>query len=166
MIKEYDGEKPEIPHSCFIAESADVIGNVKMGKNTNVWYNCVLRGDENEIIIGENTNIQDGTVVHISKENKTEIGHYVTIGHKATIHACKIGNYSLMGMGAIILDGAEIGDYTLIGAGSLVPPNKKIPSGVLAYGNPIKVIRELTQDERNSLEKSAIDYVEYAKKHK
>ncbi|SHJ87627.1 gamma carbonic anhydrase family protein [Tepidibacter formicigenes] len=166
MIKEYDGKKPQIHDSCFIAYSADVIGKVKMGENTNIWYNCVLRGDENEIIIGSNTNIQDGTVVHISKENKTEIGNYVTIGHKATIHACKIGNYSLMGMGAIILDGAEIGDYTLIGAGSLVPPNKKIPSGVLAYGNPIKIIRELTEEEKKSLEKSAIDYVEYAKKHK
>ncbi|SHH14149.1 gamma carbonic anhydrase family protein [Tepidibacter thalassicus] len=166
MIKEYEGKKPQIPDSCFIAHSADVIGNVKMGENTNIWYNCVLRGDENEIIIGNNTNIQDGTVVHISKDNKTEIGNYVTIGHKATIHACKIGNYSLMGMGAIILDGAEIGDYTLIGAGSLVPPNKKIPSGVLAYGNPIRIIRELTEEEKKSLEKSAIDYVEYAKKHK
>ncbi len=166
MIKDYDRKRPVIPRSCFIAQSADVIGNVKMGENTNIWYSCVLRGDENEIIIGENTNIQDGTVVHISKENKTEIGNYVTIGHKATIHACKIGNYSLVGMGAIVLDGAEIGDYTLIGAGSLIPPGKKIPSGVLAYGNPIKIIRELTEEERKSLEKSAIDYVQYAQKHK
>lgn len=166
MIKDYEEIKPNIPNSCFIAHSADLIGNVKLGDNTNIWYNCVLRGDENEIIIGDNTNIQDGTVVHISRDNKTEIGNYVTIGHKAIIHACKIGNYSLIGMGAIVLDGSEVGDYTLIGAGSLVPPGKKIPSGVLAYGNPIKVIRELTEEEKKSLEKSAIDYVEYAQKHK
>lgn len=166
MIKDYEKVKPNIPSSCFIAHSADLIGNVTLGDNTNIWYNCVLRGDENEIIIGDNTNIQDGTVVHISRDNKTEIGNYVTIGHKAIIHACKIGNYSLIGMGAIVLDGSEVGDYTLIGAGSLVPPGKKVPSGVLAYGNPIKVIRELTEEEKKSLEKSAVDYVEYAKKHK
>lgn len=166
MIKSYGEKNPNIPNSCFIANSADLIGNVKLGENTNIWYHCVLRGDENEIIIGENTNIQDGTVVHISKDNNTEIGNYVTIGHKAIIHACKIGNYSLIGMGAIVLDGSEVGEYTLIGAGSLVPPGKKIPSGVLAYGNPIKIIRELTEEEKKSLEKSAIEYVEYAQKHK
>ena len=166
MIKEYIKEKPNIPSSCFVAHSADIIGKVKLGENTNIWYNCVLRGDENEILIGENTNIQDGTVVHISKDNNTVIGNYVTVGHKAIIHACKIGNYSLIGMGAIILDGSEIGDYTLIGAGSLVPPGKIIPSGVLAFGNPIKIIRELTEDEKKDLQKSAIDYVQYAQKHK
>lgn len=166
MIKGYDGAYPEIADSCFIAESADVIGKVKMGENTNIWYNCVLRGDENEIEIGSNTNIQDGTVVHIDKDFKTEIGNYVTIGHKALIHACKIGNYSLVGMGSIVLNGAEIGDYTLIGAGSLVPPGKKIPSGVLAFGSPVKIIRELTEEEKKSLEKSAVDYVEFARKHK
>lgn len=166
MIKEYGKYMPQIPHSCFIAQSADIIGKVQFGENTNIWYNCVLRGDENEILIGENTNIQDGTVVHISKDNSTIIGNYVTIGHKAIIHACKIGDYSLIGMGAIILDGSEIGEHTLIGAGSLVPPGKKIPSGVLAFGNPIKIIRELTSSEKKDLEKSAIDYVEYAQKHK
>lgn len=166
MIKRYDGCNPKISNSCFIAGSADVIGKVTMGENTNIWYNCVLRGDENEIIIGSNTNIQDGTVVHIDKDFKTEIGNYVTIGHKALIHACKIGNYSLVGMGSIVLNGAEIGDYSLIGAGSLIPPGKKIPSGVLAYGSPVKIIRELTEEEKKSLEKSAVDYVEFARKHK
>ncbi|OPJ56768.1 gamma carbonic anhydrase family protein [Alkalithermobacter paradoxus] len=166
MIKEYQGFKPNIPSSCFVAQSADVIGNVSMGENTNIWYSCVLRGDANEIIIGQNTNVQDGTVIHVSTDNNTEIGDYVTIGHNAIIHACKIGNYSLIGMGAIVLDGAKVGDYTLIGAGSLVPPGKVIPSGVLAYGNPAKVVRELTDEEKKSLEKSAVDYVEYAEKHK
>ncbi|KXZ39427.1 Carbonic anhydrase or acetyltransferase, isoleucine patch superfamily [Alkalithermobacter thermoalcaliphilus JW-YL-7 = DSM 7308] len=166
MIKAYQGVSPVISQTCFVAESADVIGNIKIGENSNIWYNCVIRADVNEVTIGENTNIQDGTVVHVSNENKTEIGSYVTIGHNAIIHACKIGNYSLIGMGAIVLDGAQVGDYTLIGAGSLVPPGKVIPSGVLAYGNPVKVIRELTEEEKKSLEKSAIDYVEYAQKHK
>lgn len=166
MVKAYEGVYPIILQSCFIADSADVIGKVNIGENSNIWYNCVLRGDHNHILIGKNSNIQDGCVVHNSKNTSTEVGDYVTVGHKAILHGCKVGDYSLIGMGAIVLDGAEIGEYTLIGAGSLVPPGKKIPSGVLAYGNPVKVIRELSQEEKNMLEKSAIEYVQFAKKHK
>ncbi|MZQ76141.1 MAG: gamma carbonic anhydrase family protein [Peptoclostridium sp.] len=166
MIRPLDGYFPEIPKSCFVAHSADVIGRVSIGENTNIWYNCVLRGDIEEIIIGENTNVQDGTVIHIGMETKTVIGDYVTIGHRAILHGCQIGNYSLIGMGSIVLDGAQIGDYSIIGAGSLVPPQKKIPSGVLAFGNPIKIVRELTEEEKKSLENSAVDYVAFAEKHK
>lgn len=166
MIINYDGMKPNIHGSCFVAESAEVIGNVNVGENTSIWYNCVLRGDGNQIRIGNYTNIQDGTVVHISKEYATEIGDYVTVGHKAIIHACKIGNNVLIGMGAIILDGAEIEDNVLVGAGSIVTPGKKIPSGSLVLGSPAKVVRKLTEEEINQLKQSAIDYVEYAKNHK
>ncbi|KDR96087.1 Carbonic anhydrase or acetyltransferase, isoleucine patch superfamily [Peptoclostridium litorale DSM 5388] len=166
MIKGYENYFPQLPDSCFIAQSADIIGRVILGENTNVWYNCVLRGDEEEIVIGDNTNIQDGTVVHIGRERKTIVGNYVTIGYRAIIHGCEIGNYSLIGMGAIVLDGASIGEYTIIGAGSLVPPGKKIPAGVLAYGNPVRIIRELSDDEKNSLKKTAVEYIEFAQKHK
>ncbi len=166
MIKEYENYFPQLPNSCFIAQSADIIGRVILGENTNVWYNCVLRGDEESIVIGENTNIQDGTVVHIGKESKTVVGNYVTIGHRAIIHGCEIGNYSLIGMGAIVLDGAVIGENTIIGAGSLVPPGSEIPAGVLAYGNPVRVMRELSDEEKNSLKKTAVEYIEYAQKHK
>lgn len=165
MIKEFEGIEPQIDESVFVAESADIIGRVKIGKDSSIWYNTVLRGDENSIIIGENTNIQDGTIVHVGWDRDTIIGNNVTVGHKAIIHGCKIGEYSLVGMGSIVLDGAEIGEYTMIGAGSLVT-NKKFPPGVLLLGSPAKVIRELTDEEKNSLKTSAQHYVETAKKHK
>lgn len=166
MIKSYDGIGPKIDHTAFIAESADVIGDVTIGRNSSVWYGSVLRGDEQAITIGKNTNIQDGSVVHIGWDTPTEIGNNVTIGHKAIIHGCKIGDNTLIGMGAIILNDAEIGEFTIIGAGSLVPQGKKIPSGVLALGSPAKVIRELTEAEKEDIVKSAVDYVQSANNHK
>lgn len=167
MIKDLPGKKVKAHESCFIAETADVIGDVTIGENTSIWYKTVLRGDGNYIRIGKNTNIQDNTVVHINEPDyPTIIGDNVTIGHSAIIHACTIGDSVLIGMGAIILDGAEIGNETIIGAGSLVPPGKKIPSGVLAMGSPAKVIRELSEDEKRGLIQSAEHYVQYGKEHK
>lgn len=166
MIKGYKGKEPKIDLSVFIAESACIIGDVKIGKNSNIWYNAVIRGDENSITIGENTNIQDGTVIHIEYNSKTEIGNNVTVGHKALIHGCKIGDNTLIGMGSIVLGGAEIGEHTLIGAGSLIPPNKKIPSGVLAMGSPAQVVRELTDEEKENLVNSALKYVETTNNYK
>lgn len=166
MIYEYEGKKPIIHDSCFIADSAQIIGNVGIGENTSIWYNCVLRGDENSISIGDHTNIQDGSVIHISKDYSTVIGDYVTVGHKAIVHACTVGNNVLVGMGAIILDGAEIEDNVLIGAGSIVTTGKKIPSGSLVLGSPAKVVRKLSDKEIKQLKESAIEYVEYAEKHK
>lgn len=166
MIKGYQGKQPQYDSSVFIAESADIIGDVKLGKNANIWYNVVIRGDENSITIGENTNIQDGSVVHIEYNCETIVGNNVTVGHKSLIHGCKIGDNTLIGMGSIVLGGAEIGEYTLLGAGSLVPPGKKIPSGVLAMGSPAKVIRDLTEDEKKNLIQSALKYVETANNHR
>lgn len=120
MIKEFDGFKPKIDESVFIAESADIIGDVVINKNSSVWYNVVIRGDEQSIRVGENTNIQDGCVIHTGWDIPTEIGNNVTIGHKALIHGCKIGDNTLIGMGSIVLDNAEVGEYVLLGAGSLV----------------------------------------------
>lgn len=166
MIKEFDGIMPEIDESVFVAESADIIGDVKIGKNSSIWYNTVLRGDEHAIRIGENTNIQDGTVIHVGWDVDTVIGDNVTVGHKALVHGCKIGNNSLVGMGAIVLNGAEIGEYCMIAAGALVTQNKKFPDGVLIMGSPAKVVRELTEEEKQSLIKSADDYYKNAQKHK
>ncbi|SNS33922.1 Carbonic anhydrase or acetyltransferase, isoleucine patch superfamily [Anaerovirgula multivorans] len=167
MIKDLEGKKVKAHESCFIAETADVIGDVTIGENSSIWYKTVLRGDGNYIKIGKYTNIQDNSVVHINEPHyPTIIGDYVTVGHSAIIHACNIGNNVLIGMGAIILDGAEVGNQTIIGAGSLVPPGKKIPSGVLAMGSPAKVIRELTEEEKKSLVHSAESYVQYGKEHK
>lgn len=166
MVKEYQGIKPNIDKTVFIAESADIIGKVNIEKNANIWYNTVIRADEQSITIGENTNIQDGCVVHVGNDIPTVIGKNVTIGHKALIHGCTIGNNTLIGMGSIVLDGAKVGEYTLLGAGSLVPPGKEIPSGVLAMGSPAKVIRELSDIEKENLVKSALKYIETANNHK
>lgn len=166
MIKEFEGIMPEIDESVFVAESADIIGDVKIGKNSSVWYNTVLRGDEYAIRIGENTNIQDGTVVHVGLDVDTVIGDNVTVGHNALVHGCKIGNNSLVGMGAIVLNGAEIGEFCMIGAGALVTQNKKFPDGMLIIGSPAKAVRELTEEEKQSLIKSADDYCANAQKHK
>lgn len=166
MIKGYQEAVPTIDETVFVAESADIIGKVTIGKNSNIWYNTVLRADVNTITIGENTNIQDGSVVHIADNYPTVIGDNVTVGHKALVHGCTVGNNTLIGMGSIVLDGAEIGDYTLLGAGSLVPPGKKIPSGVLALGSPAKVIRELTEEEKQNLVESALKYVKVADNYK
>lgn len=166
MIKEFEGIMPEIDESVFVAESADIIGDVKIGKNSSVWYNTVLRGDEHAIRIGKNTNIQDGTVVHVGLDVDTVIGDNVTVGHNALVHGCKIGNNSLVGMGAIVLNGAEIGEFCMIGAGALVTQNKKFPDGMLIIGSPAKAVRELTEEEKQSLVKSADDYFANAQKHK
>ena len=166
MIKEFEGIMPEIDESVFVAESADIIGDVKIGKNSSVWYNTVLRGDEHAIRIGEKTNIQDGTVVHVGLDVDTVIGDNVTVGHNALVHGCKIGNNSLVGMGAIVLNGAEIGEFCMIGAGALVTQNKKFPDGMLIIGSPAKAVRELTEEEKQSLIKSADDYCANAQKHK
>ena len=166
MIKGYDGIEPKIDKTAFIAESADIIGKVTIEENANIWYGTVLRADDNYITVGENTNIQDGSVVHISEKFPTIIGNNVTVGHKSIIHGCEIGDNTLIGMGSIVLDGAKVGEFTLLGAGSLVPPGKEIPSGVLAMGSPAKVIRELSQEEKENLTKSALKYVNLANNHK
>lgn len=153
MIYEFDEKYPKIAGSAFIAKSADIIGDVTIEEDCSIWFGAVLRGDENYIKVGKGTNIQDNSTVHIAGiEYPAEIGEYVTIGHGAVIHACKIGSCTLVGMGAIVLDGAEIGDYAIIGAGSLVTGGTKIPSGVMALGSPAKVVRELTDKEKSNLE--------------
>ena len=166
MIKEYKGIEPKIDETAFIAESADIVGQVTIEKNANIWYGTVLRADDNYITVGENTNIQDGSIVHISEKFPTIIGKNVTVGHKSIIHGCEIGDNTLIGMGSIVLDGAKVGEFTLLGAGSLVPPGKEIPSGVLAMGSPAKVIRELSDEEKENLTNSALKYVKLANNNK
>ena len=165
MIKSLEGIKPTIDDSVFVAETADIIGNVTIKENASIWYKAVLRGDDGKVIVGENSNVQDGTIVHCGENEPTIIGNNVTIGHAAIIHGCKIGDNSLIGMGSTVLDNAEIGEFTMVGAGSLVT-GKKFPSGVLLLGSPAKVVRELTEEEKLSLKKSALHYVEMGKKHK
>ena len=141
-----------------IARGAIVYGDVTIGEKSTVWYNAVVRGDQSTIDIGKYTNIQDNCTVHVDDNNSVKIGDYVTIGHGAIIHGCTIGNHCLIGMGAIILNGAVIEDNCIIGAGTLVTQGKVIPEGSMVLGSPGKVIRSITEEEREHLLKNAMHY--------
>jgi gamma-carbonic anhydrase len=160
-------QSPKIDPTAFIAKGSQIFGDVWIGAESSVWFNAVLRGDVNYIRIGDRTNIQDNSVVHVTfKGNPTVIGNDVTIGHAATIHACTIKDFALIGMGCTILDGAEIGEYVLLGAGSLVTQNTKLPAGTKAFGRPAKVVADLTAEERESLKFSPAHYVRLAKTYR
>lgn len=146
----------------YLAEGAKIVGDVTIGEGSSVWYNAVIRGDSNPIVIGENTNVQDNAVLHVSNSHALSIGDNVTIGHGAIVHGCKIGNNVLIGMGAIVLDGAVIEDNCIIGAGALVTQGKIVPEGSLCFGNPAKVIREITEEENQSILENANEYSDEA----
>lgn len=166
MMKKFLEHTPKKDESVFVAESATVVGQVSMGKNVNIWYGAVVRGDENAIEIGEQTNIQDNAVIHIGHEQATVIGKGVTIGHGAIVHGAMIGDYTLIGMGATILDGAQIGKNCIIGANSLVTGGTRIDEGMLAVGNPARMIRPLKNEEIEKLYESADYYVALATRHR
>jgi len=155
-----------ISEKAFIAANATVIGNVEAGEDASIWFGAVVRGDDNTISIGRRTNVQDLTVVHCPPDIPTTIGDDVTIGHRAIIHGCKIGNRCLVGMGAIIMNGAEIGDDCVIGAGALVTEGTIIPPRTLAIGFPARPKRELTPDELKMILASADHYVKKGKEYR
>ena len=155
-------KRPKLGRNVYITRGAVVLGNVSIGDHSSVWYNAVLRGDINRIVVGHHTNIQDNCVLHLADEFPCIVGNYVTAGHSAIIHACTVGNEVLVGMGATILDGAVIGDQCLIGAHALVTAGEKIPPGSLVLGSPAKVVRKLTARERSKLKYWAEKYTRYA----
>lgn len=160
MIKPFQNKHPKIHESAFIAENAVIIGDVEIGEAASIWYNCVLRGDVNYIRIGDKTNIQDGTIVHVSRSDfPTVIEREVTVGHSATLHGCYVERGSLVGIGATLLDGARIGANSLVAAGSLVTPNTQIPARSFVFGSPARVKRELTDEEVEHLQKFWQNYV-------
>ena len=151
-------KKPTIGQNVYLARGAVVVGDVTIGDHSSVWYNAVLRGDINRIVVGHYTNIQDNAVVHVADDYPCLVGNYVTVGHSAIVHACTIGDEVLIGMGAIILDGAVIGERSLIGANALVTQGKRIPPESLVLGSPAKVVRTLTVAEQEQLRISAEKY--------
>lgn len=169
MITNYKEFKPEIGERTFIAPSANVIGNVKIGADSSVWFGTVIRGDVHSIKIGSRTSIQDLSMVHVSQYTKpdksdgysTNIGSDVTVGHKVMLHGCTIGDACLIGMSATLLDGCEIGKESIVAAGSIVTQNKKFPPQSLIIGTPAKVLRKLSDKEIESIYKSAENYVNY-----
>ncbi len=150
---------PKLGKGVFIAKTATVIGDVTLGAHSSVWYGAVLRGDINRIIVGHHTNIQDSAVLHLADDFPCIVGNWVTVGHGAIVHACKIGDEVLVGMGAVILDGSVIGKQSLIGAKALVTQGTKVPPGSLVLGAPAKVVRPLTRKERAGLKWWAEKYV-------
>jgi len=164
-LSSFLSRKPQLSEAAFIAKDARIMGDVRLAKDSSVFYGCVLRGDIDSIIIGEGSNVQDGTIIHLADDLPTIVGTYCTIGHGAIVHACTVGNECLIGMRAVVLDGAEIGDQCLIAAGSVVTPRTKTPAGSMVMGTPGKVVRQLGPEERAGLRAWAEKYIHVARAH-
>jgi len=167
MLKPFRGIMPLLAVSAFAEESAQIIGDVQVGDDSSIWFNVVIRGDVNHIRIGNRSNIQDGSVVHVTNGKfPTLIGDDVTVGHNAILHGCVIGSRCLIGMGAIVLDGCQIGEGTILGAGSVVAPGTVVAPGSLILGSPARVKRLLTEEEILNIKRSAHNYIGYAAEYK
>ena len=165
MLHKFNNMKPNIKKANFVADSADIIGDVTAEENSSIWYNCTLRGDIAAIRIGKNSNVQDNSVIHVNHDTETIIGDNVTIGHRVLLHACTVEDGCLIGMGAIILDNSVIGTESIVGAGSLVTMGKKFPPRSLILGSPAKVVRTLTEKEVESIRENVASYVEISKEY-
>ena len=162
MILGYLGKKPKLHESVFVAEGSQIIGDVTIDRDSSVWFNAVVRGDINSVRIGERTNIQDNSVIHVThKKYPTFVASNVTIGHAAIIHGCSIEDFCLIGMGAMLLDDCRIGDHCLVAAGALVREGFVVPPRSLVAGVPARVVRDLKADEIKTIEESAQHYVDY-----
>jgi carbonic anhydrase/acetyltransferase-like protein (isoleucine patch superfamily) len=167
MLLAHRGLLPRMDPSAFIEESASIIGDVVIGSESSVWFHVVIRGDVNFIRIGNRTNIQDGSVIHVTREtHPTILGDEITVGHNATLHGCIIGARCLVGIGAVVLDGAEIGEGAMVAAGSVVSPGTIVPPGTLVMGTPARVKRSLTEVEIKNLKQSADNYVGYMREYR
>jgi carbonic anhydrase/acetyltransferase-like protein (isoleucine patch superfamily) len=167
MIRPFRGKHPQIHPTAFVEASAQIIGDVHIGAESSVWFNAVVRGDVFHIRIGERTNVQDGTVIHVSNGvHATILEDEVTIGHNVTLHGCHVERGSLIGIGAIVMDGARVGASSLVAAGALVSPGTVIPPRSLVMGVPAKVKRELTGEEVAGLAQFWKNYIEYTKEYK
>lgn len=166
-ILPFKGTHPDIAKSAFIAPSASIIGNVTIGEGSSIWFNCVLRGDVHYIRLGARSNIQDGTVIHVSNgTHPTVIGDDVLVGHNCMIHGCTLEDGSFVGLGAIVMDGVVVESGGMVAAGALVTPNKRVRSGELWAGSPAKMVRELSPEERETLVNGAHHYAKLAQTYK
>lgn len=165
-IYELEGVSPQIPDSAWVADSAEVMGDVVLGEQVSLWFGVVVRGDTAAIRVGAQTNIQDLSVLHADVGMPLTIGSGVTVGHKAMLHGCSVGDDSLIGIGAVVLNGAKIGKGCLVGAGSLVTEDKEFPDGSMIMGTPAKVVRQLTPEQLQGLRDSARHYVANAQRFK
>ena len=160
MIYKYKDKTPDVKKAVFVAGSADIIGEVELGKNSNIWYNCTLRGDIAPVIVGENTNIQDNSVLHVAHDLPCIVGNNVTVGHGVILHGTVVKEGCLIGMGAILLNNSVIGEYSVVGAGALVTEGKEFPPRSLIIGSPAKRIREITDEEIKKMKANIDEYIE------
>lgn len=158
MIKDLKGKRTSIAKDTFIAQSADLIGEVAIGKGSSIWYGAVVRGDMCYIRIGDCTNIQDNATLHVNTNVPCILGNYVTVGHNAIVHGCEVGNNTLIGIGSIILNNAKIGNNCIIGAGSLITAGTIIPDNSLVIGSPGKIKRVVTEKEKETIKENALRY--------
>ncbi len=166
MFYKIGDKSPElVGDSQFVANNASVIGTVRLMEESSVWFNVVIRGDNDWITIGPQSNIQDGSVLHTDSGIPLTVGRGVTVGHKVMLHGCEIGDYSLIGINAVVLNGAKIGKHCLIGANTLIPEGMEVPDGSMVVGSPGKIKRELTDNQKKMLEMSAAHYVQNAAKY-
>lgn len=165
-IYELDGVAPRLAGSAWVADSAQVIGNVVLGEGSSVWFGAVLRGDTETITLGAGSNIQDGSVLHADLGFPMTVGANVTVGHQVMLHGCTIGDESLIGIGATVLNGAKIGKNCLVGAGSLVTEGKEFPDGSMIIGSPARVVKSLTPEQIEGLRLSAHHYIENAERYR
>ena len=165
-IYQLDDIKPAIAATAWVADSAQVIGNVELGEGASVWFGAILRGDNELLRIGKGTNIQDGTVVHSDHGFPVTLGDNVTVGHQVMLHGCTVGDGSLIGIQAVVLNGAKIGRNCLVGAGSLVTEGKEFPDGSMIMGTPAKVVRQLTPEQIKGMQQGAPHYVENARRYR
>jgi carbonic anhydrase/acetyltransferase-like protein (isoleucine patch superfamily) len=161
-IYQLDDQTPSVHPTAWVADSAQVMGNVSLAADTSIWFGAVIRGDNEPIAIGEGTNIQDGSVLHSDNGKPLTVGKHVTVGHQVMLHGCTIGDESLIGIGAIVLNGAKIGKHCLVGAGSLVTEGKEFPDGSMIMGSPAKVVRQLSPEQQEGLRQSAKHYIDNA----
>ncbi|SHI86999.1 Carbonic anhydrase or acetyltransferase, isoleucine patch superfamily [Rubritalea squalenifaciens DSM 18772] len=164
-IESFDGHLPQIHQSVYVADSADIIGRVRLEEESSVWYNATLRGDINEIVIGPRSNVQDNAVIHLSDDYGSYIGEYVTVGHSAIVHAATVKDEVLVGMASCIMDGAVIGERSIIGAGALVTGGMVVPPGSLVLGSPAKVVKTLDIKDQQGIKHWAEKYVKNSKKY-
>ena len=167
MIKKFRGKSPVIPDSCYISESVDLIGDITLGENVSLWFGTVIRGDMHFITIGNRSNIQDNSVIHVTTDiSPTRIGSEVTVGHNAIIHGATIEDRCLIGMGAIIMDDVVVGEGSIVGAGAVVPPNMIIPPRSLVVGLPANIVRQTTNEELEMIIERAQHYIDFSQKYK
>lgn len=162
MIRAFEGKAPSVPDSVFIAPGAVLIGDVHLGQRASVWFQSVLRADINYIKVGDDSNIQDACVLHVTRKHGLEIGKRVTVGHSAVLHGCSIGDDCLIAMGAIVLDGAVIGEGSIVGAGALIPPGMQVEPGFLLLGSPARPVRRLEEADRERVKQGWSNYIDYA----